>query len=149
MDLIRETSMKRSTPSRKWHSDWERKTYFMHRACRRRIAGDVCEARWHPSCPALIESERDRIETNATTWHHAHHVHERRHGGDNEISNLRWVCEHCHNRIHNRRDEAIARGLLLDPRTIRSAPTIPEQPSPDRPTIDASTPAWVNTPDPF
>lgn len=82
--------------------------YRTNRLTRQHLAHGECEAQWHPNC-------------SSSSTFHAHHVHMRRHGGSDDVENLRWVCEWCHNRIHARPLEAQHRGLL----TGIKDPTLP------------------------
>lgn len=86
-------------------SDDEAAVYEANRLSRWMDAEGECEAKWHPSC-----------SQDAGMRFHAHHVLQRRHGGQDDVDNLRYVCEACHHRIHARPREARARGLLIDPR---------------------------------
>lgn len=81
--------------------------YTATAAARAHHAGWLCEAAWHPSCPAVRGLPGDAAA------HEAHHVHQRRHGGPDTFENLLWLCIHCHNRVHRRPADAEARGLLI------------------------------------
>ena len=64
-------------------------------------AGGLCEAQTSGVC--------------TTYGQHAHHVLRRSQGGQDEPSNLLFVCAKCHMWIHDHPDRACALGLLMRP----------------------------------
>ena len=101
--LRRNTPLKRGR--RSYRTVAERDYYLTERDQRRRMAHGECEAGWHEACP--------RHHGDYTgVWMQAHHVRTSAKGGSDHHTNLRWVCEWCHNLIHARPNQSRERGLL-------------------------------------